>query len=92
MKFLKPVYMLCGLAQTHQEGMAISWMHKLYPAPALSELDWSILLDAAPWEYILTETIFHSHGNYGCTEMERFGKPGIQPTTLVYIGKEMHEH
>ena len=24
--------------------------------------------------------------------MERFGEPGIQPTTLVYIGKEMHEH
>ena len=23
--------------------------------------------------------------------MERFGEPGIQPTTLVYIGKEMHE-
>jgi len=24
--------------------------------------------------------------------MERFGEPGIQPITLVYMGKEMHEH
>ena len=31
-----------------------------YTTAASSEIDWSILLDAAPQEYYLTETISHS--------------------------------
>ena len=45
---------------TRQEGVAITWRHKVYPTLALSEVDWSILQDAAPQEYFLTETISHS--------------------------------
>ena len=45
---------------TCQEGMAMTWRHKVYLTLALSELDWSILRDAAPQEYFLTETISHS--------------------------------
>ena len=77
---------------TRQEGMAINWRHKHYPTAASSEIDWSILLDAAPQEYYLTETISHSVMAIVATHMwKKIWGTRNTATTLVYRGKEMHE-